>query len=169
MRIGGVSKDLTDDFVPRVRLICETFKRAVEEYEGLVTANVIFRQRTQGIGVLSARQAVSFGCSGPVLRGSGVKHDLRKDDPYSVYRPLPVRRAGGEERRLLRPLPGAHRGDAPERADPGAGHRASPRGPVMADVKAVRPPKGEYYARLETARGDMGVYFVSQGGVKPSA
>jgi len=167
MRIGGVSKDLTDDFVPRVREICETFKRAVDEYDALVTGNVIFEQRTKGIGVLSAEKAVSYGCGGPVLRGSGVKHDLRKDDPYSVYPrfqfDVPVGTKGDcydrykvrleEMRQSVRILEQAI--------------QQIPGGPVIADVKAVRPPKGEYYARLETARGDMGVYFVSQGGTKP--
>ena len=167
MRIGGVSKDLTDDFVARVTEICETIKKAVDEYEGLVTNNVIFQQRTKGIGILSAEKAISYGCGGPVLRGSGVKHDLRKDDPYSIYDrfkfEIPVGKIGDcwdryqvriEEMRqsvsileqIIKQLPG---------------------GPVIADVKAVRPAKGEYFSRMETARGDMGVYFVSQGAAKP--
>jgi NADH-quinone oxidoreductase subunit D len=167
MRIGGVAKDLTEDFIPRVKVICETMKRALDEYEGLVTKNVIFQERTQGIGVLSAEKAISYGCSGPVLRGSGVKKDLRKDDPYSVYDrfefDIPTASSGDcwgrylvrmeEMRQSVRILEQAM--------------RQIPEGPVMADVKAVRPPKGEYFARLETARGDMGVYFVSQGGTKP--
>jgi NADH-quinone oxidoreductase subunit D len=167
MRIGGVAKDLTDDFVPRVKAICETFKKALDEYEGLVTKNVIFQERTVGIGVLSAEKAISYGCGGAVLRGSGVKFDLRKDDPYSVYPrfqfDVPTASTGDcwgrylvrmeEMRQSIRILEQAI--------------AQIPGGPVMADVKAVRPPKGEYFARLETARGDMGVYFVSQGGTKP--
>lgn len=167
MRIGGVSKDLTEDFIPRVKDICETIKKACDEYEGLVTKNVIFQQRTKGIGVLSAEKAISYGCGGAVLRGSGVKHDLRKDDPYSVYDrfqfDIPTASTGDcwgryqvrmeEMRQSVRILEQAI--------------QQIPGGPVMADVKGVRPPKGEYYARLETARGDMGVYFVSQGGTKP--
>lgn len=167
MRIGGVAKDLTEDFVPRVKVICETIKRAVDEYEGLVSGNVIFQQRTQGIGILDPVAAVSYGCSGPVLRGSGVKFDLRKDEPYSVYPRLefdvPVGKTGDcwdryqvrieEMRQSVRILEQCI--------------NQLPGGPVQADVKAVRPAKGEYYARLETARGDMGVYFVSQGTPKP--
>jgi len=167
MRIGGVAKDLTDDFAPRVRDICETFKRAIAEYEGLVTCNVIFQQRTKGIGVLTAEKAISYGCSGPVLRGSGVKHDLRKDEPYSVYG------------RFQFDVPVGSKGDCFDRYQVRIEEMRQsvrileqaiaqvPGGPFIADVKAVRPPKGDWYARLETARGDMGVYFVSQGGVKP--
>jgi len=167
MRIGGVSKDLTEDFVPRVKDICETIKRAVAEYKGLVSANVIFQQRTQGIGILSAEKAVSYGASGPVLRGSGVKYDLRKDEPYSAYP------------RFQFDVPTGKTGDCWDRYQVRIEELLQsvrileqavnllPGGPVLADVKAVRPPKGEYYARLETARGDMGVYFVSQGGTKP--
>ena len=167
MRIGGVSKDLTEDFIPRVKDICETIKRAVDEYKGLVSGNVIFQQRTKGIGILSAEKAVSYGASGPVLRGSGVKFDLRKDEPYGAYP------------RFQFDVPTGKTGDCWDRYQVRIEELLQsvrileqainllPGGPVLADVKAVRPPKGEYYARLETARGDMGVYFVSQGGTKP--
>jgi NADH:ubiquinone oxidoreductase subunit D len=167
LRIGGVSADLTPDFEKRVLEICETFKRALDEYEGLVTKNVVFRQRTEGIGILTAEKALGYGCSGPVLRGSGVKHDLRKDDPYGAYGryqfDVPVGSVGDcmdrykvrmeEMRQSVRILEQAI--------------RALPGGPVIADVKAIRPPKGETYTRVETARGDMGVYLVSQGAAKP--
>ncbi len=166
-RIGGVSKDITEDFVPRVKDICETIKRAVAEYKGLVSNNVIFQQRTKGIGVLTPEKAMIYGCGGAVLRVSGVKYDLRKDDPYSAYPrfqfDIPTGKTGDcwgryevrmeEMRQSVRILEQAI--------------AQIPGGPVCADVKAIRPPKGEYYARLETARGDMGVYFVSQGGTKP--
>ena len=132
-----------------------------------MTKNVIFQQRTKGIGILSAAAAISYGCGGPVLRASGVKHDLRKDDTYSVYD------------RFQFDVPVGTRGDCFDRYQVRLEEMRQsvrileqaisqiPSGPVIADVKAVRPPKGEYYARLETARGDMGVYFVSQGGLKP--
>ncbi len=167
MRIGGVAKDLPEDFIPRVKDICETIKRAIVQYEGLVTGNVIFQQRTKGIGVLTKEQAISFGCSGPVLRASGVKFDLRKDETYSVYNhfdfDVPTGSLGDcwdryvvrieEMRQSVRILEQAI--------------TKIPEGPVMADVKSIRPAKGETYSRLETARGDMGVYIVSQGGPKP--
>jgi NADH-quinone oxidoreductase subunit D len=166
-RIGGLAKDVDQDFVPRVKDICETIKRAVDEYEGLVTKNAIFQARTKGIGVLSAEKAISYGCGGAVLRGSGVKFDLRKNDPYSVYPQfqfdIPTGKNGDcwdryqvrmeEIRQSIRILEQAI--------------AKLPGGPVIADVKAIRPPKGEYFSRHETARGEMGVYFVSQGGTKP--
>jgi NADH:ubiquinone oxidoreductase subunit D len=167
IRIGGVAKDLTEDAIPRIKDICETIKRALDEYEGLVTKNVIFQQRTQGIGVLSKEKAISYGVGGPVLRGSGVKFDLRKDESYGVYDrfqfDVPTASTGDcwgryqvrmeEMRQSIRILEQAIKN--------------IPEGPVMADVKAVRPVKGEFYTRSETARGDMGVYMVSQGGTKP--
>ena len=167
IRIGGVAKDVTEDFIPRVKDICETIKRALDEYAGLVTSNVIFQQRTKGIGILSREKAISYGTSGPVLRGSGVKFDLRKDDAYGVYDRLqfdvPTDENGDcwgrylvrmeEMRQSIRILEQCI--------------AQMPEGPVMADVKAIRPPKGEYFARTETARGEMDVYFVSQGGTKP--
>jgi NADH-quinone oxidoreductase subunit D len=167
IRVGGVAKDLTEDFIPKVKDICETIKRACDEYEGLVTKNVIFQQRTKGIGVLSREKAISYGTGGPVLRGSGVKFDLRKDDPYGVYDrfafDVPTAETGDcwgryqvrmeEMRQSVRILEQAV--------------KQIPEGPVMADVKAIRPPKGEYFSRSETARGEMGVYFVSEGGTKP--
>jgi NADH-quinone oxidoreductase subunit D/NADH-quinone oxidoreductase subunit C/D len=137
------------------------------EYENLVTKNVIFQARTKGIGVLSAEKAISYGCGGPVLRGSGVKFDLRKDDPYSIYPQLKF------------DVPTASTGDCWGRYEVRMEEMRQsvriieqaiqniPTGPVMADVKAIRPPKGEYFSRTETARGEMGVYFVSQGGTKP--
>jgi NADH-quinone oxidoreductase subunit D len=167
IRIGGVAKDVNEDFVPRVRQICETIKRAVDEYEGLVTKNVIFQMRTKGIGILSAEKAISYGCGGAVLRGSGVKFDLRKNDPYSIYPQLQF------------DIPTGKNGDCWDRYQVRMEEMRQsvrileqaiaklPEGPVMADVKAIRPPKGEFFARQETARGEMGVYFVSQGGTKP--
>jgi NADH-quinone oxidoreductase subunit D len=168
IRIGGVAKDLTDDFVPRVLEICETIKRAVDQYEALVSGNVIFQERTQGIGILTAEKAISYGCSGPLLRGSGVKFDLRKNEPYSVYD------------RFQFDVPVGTKGDCWDRYKVRIEEMRQsvriieqaiaqlPGGDVMnPTLKAIRPPKGEAYTRLETARGDMGVYIVSEGAVKP--
>lgn len=167
IRIGGVAKDVTEDFAPRVKDICETIKRALDEYRGLVTGNVIFQQRTQGIGILSREKAISYGVGGAVMRGSGVKFDIRKDDPYSIYDrfqfDIPVGKIGDcwdryevrmeEMRQSVRIIEQAM--------------AQIPEGEVMANVKAIRPPKGETYSRIETARGEMGIYIVSEGGTKP--
>jgi NADH-quinone oxidoreductase subunit D len=168
IRVGGVAKDITEDFIPRVKDICETLKRALVEYEGLVYKNIIFQERTKGIGILTKERALSYGCSGPLLRGSGVKFDLRKNDPYSIYD------------RFKFEIPVGEKGDCWDRSVVRLEEMRQsikiieqaitqiPDGPVMAPgLKAIRPPKGEAYTRVETARGDMGVYLVSEGGTKP--
>jgi NADH-quinone oxidoreductase subunit D len=167
IRIGGVAKDVTEDFAPRVKDICETMKRALDEYKSLVTGNIIFQQRTQGIGILTREKAISYGTGGAVLRGSGVKFDIRKDDPYSIYDrfqfDIPTGTKGDcWDRYLVRMEEMRQSVRIIEQA-----MQQIPEGEVMAAVKAIRPPKGETYCRLETARGDMGVYIVSEGGTKP--
>jgi NADH-quinone oxidoreductase subunit D len=165
--IGGVRHDITEDFVPRVKAICEMLKPKIDEYEGLVTGNVIFQQRTKGIGVLTKEKAVSYGCGGPVLRGSGVKFDLRKDDPYSIYDrfqfDIPTGTVGDcydryavrmeEMRQSIRILEQAI--------------DKIPEGPIVGKVpRVIRATAGEVYSRLETSRGDMGIYLVSDGNTK---
>lgn len=167
IRIGGVAKDLTDDFAPRVRDIIETLKKALVQYEGLVYKNVIFQERTKGIGILSREKALSYGCGGAVARASGVNFDVRKNDTYGVYD------------RFKFDIPVGTKGDCWERSVVRLEEMRQsmrileqaleqlPAGPVMTPgLKAIRPPKGETYARVETARGDMGVYLVSEGGTK---
>ena len=89
------------------------FPTAVDEYETLLTDNRIWKQRTVNIGVVTPERALQLGFTGPMLRGSGIAWDLRKKQPYEVYDRHGLRHSGRRERRLLRPLPGAHRGDAP--------------------------------------------------------
>lgn len=165
--IGGVRHDITEDFVPRVKSICNMLKPKIEEYEGLVTGNVIFQQRTKGIGILSAEKAISYGCGGPVLRGSGVKFDLRKNEPYGIYD------------RFQFDIPTGTIGDCYDRyAVRMEEMRQSiriieqaidqiPEGPIISKVpRVIRATVGEVYSRLETSRGDMGVYIVSDGNTK---
>jgi NADH-quinone oxidoreductase subunit D len=101
---SGSLLDFIDDFTKR-------FPKLVDEYETLLTDNRIWKQRTVGIGVVTPERALNLGFTGPMLRGSGIAWDLRKKQPYDVYDKMDfdVRWA---RRRLLRPLPGAHRGDA---------------------------------------------------------
>ncbi|MEI8217789.1 MAG: NADH-quinone oxidoreductase subunit D, partial [Elusimicrobiota bacterium] len=87
-RIGGVAQDLPDDFIVQAKAFCEYFKPKVDEYDTLLSKNIIFIKRTKNIGVLPKELAIDYGCSGPVLRGSGVAYDVRKNEPYSVYKDL---------------------------------------------------------------------------------
>ncbi len=84
-RPGGSFADLPESFVPMTREMIDKTRRALDEWDQLLTGNIIFQERTRNVGFLSAERAIALGCSGPVLRGSGVSYDVRKDDPYSVY------------------------------------------------------------------------------------
>ncbi len=102
----GSLLDFIDDFAQR-------FPGRVDEYEELLTDNRIWKQRTVDIGVVTPERAIALGFTGPMLRGSGVPWDLRKKQPYEVYDRMAFDIPVGVERRLLRPLPRAHRGNAP--------------------------------------------------------
>ena len=103
-RSGGLI-DFIADFTKR-------FPACIDEYETLLTDNRIWKQRTVNIGVVTPERAMQLGFSGPMLRGSGIEWDLRKKQPYDVYDRIGFRHPGGRQRRLLRSLPGAHRGTA---------------------------------------------------------
>jgi NADH-quinone oxidoreductase subunit D len=83
--IGGVTHDLPEGWVDRCRDFLDYLEPKIEEYHTLLTRNAIFIKRVAALGVLPAEMAIAYGCSGPVLRGSGVNHDLRRDEPYSMY------------------------------------------------------------------------------------
>ena len=102
----GSLLDFIEDFTQR-------FPGYVDDYETLLTENRIWKQRTVGIGVVTAERAMALGFTGPMLRGSGVPWDLRRKQPYEVYDRMEFDIPVGIERRLLRPLPGPRRGDAP--------------------------------------------------------
>lgn len=168
VRIGGVAEDIPKGFKDRVREIVGRVRAKMPEYHGLLAENVIFQQRTRGIGKLDTATALSYGCSGPVLRSTGLSYDLRKDEPYSIYKSLrfevPVGTVGDcWDRYLVRMAEMRESLSLVEQA-----LDAMPEGPVMAKLpRVLKPPAGEVYSRLETARGDMGVYLVSDGGPKP--
>ncbi len=167
-RPGGSVYDLHANTIPRVQSFLEVMKRRLVEYDRLITGNVIVQQRTRGIGVLSAERAIAGGCTGPMLRGSGVSYDLRKNDPYSIYDrfefDVPVGRAGDcydryevrmeEIRQSLRIVEQVI--------------NALPEGPYRAkEIPVLRPPAGYYAAEVETAKGVFGTYLTSTGETKP--
>lgn len=84
-RVGGVREDLPDEFFPKIREFCEIFPNRIRDYERLLEDNRVFLKRTQGIGVISAEDAIDLGLSGPNLRASGVDWDIRRDEPYEIY------------------------------------------------------------------------------------
>ena len=170
MRFGGVSRDLPAGFLDKAgELVNSRLPRSIDEIDRFLTGNEILKQRCQGVGVLPADLAVSASASGPVLRGSGVKYDIRRAEPYSIYDrfdfEIPVGESGDtydrylvriwEMRESLKILKQAL-------AD-------IPSGEVLAGRKAwqTRVPKGEVYSRIEAPKGELGFYIVSDGGPNP--
>lgn len=165
---GGVMADVHPNFVRRVNEFISHFKSKIDEYDELVTNNVIFQNRTKGVGVLSKEDAVSFGVTGPAARGSGVSCDIRKLYPYEVYQQLNfeevIETTGDSFARYVVRLKELRQ----------SMHIIEqlinniPEGDFQAKTKAVlKLPKGEFYSRVETARGEFGVYIVSEGGTTP--
>ena len=165
---GGTMMDIHPDFVKKTKAFLNFFKSKLPEYHELVTGNVIFKGRLEDVGVLSKEDAISYGTSGPVARASGVSCDVRKLYPYDVYSQInfeeaietkgdcyaryKVRMKELEESiRIIEQL-----------------IDNIPEGEFQAKTKAVlKLPKGEYMTRVETARGDLGVYITSEGGTTP--
>ncbi|MEJ7587478.1 MAG: NADH-quinone oxidoreductase subunit D, partial [Ferruginibacter sp.] len=165
---GGVMLDIHSNFQQRVKDFITLFKSKVNEYSELVTGNIIFQNRMKGVGYLSAEDAVSFGCSGPTARGSGVSCDIRKLYPYEVYDQLDfeeILESGGDSFAWymvrIREMHQSIR-IIEQLID------NIPEGEFQAKTKAVlKLPKGDFYQRIETARGEFGVYIVSEGGTTP--
>jgi NADH-quinone oxidoreductase subunit D len=190
---GGLAEDIPRGFFPECRKFVESMPQAIDQYETLLTNQKIWLERTKGIGLLSAEDAIALGQSGPVLRASGVDWDLRKSEPYLAYPQLefdvPVYSNGDvydryrirvdEMRESVRIIAQCLDG--------------MPAGPWIADDRKVvlpprhelhtsmeslihhfkivtegyRVPEGEVYVAIESARGEFGCYVVSDGGPKP--
>lgn len=168
MTPGGVSFDIHPDFQKKVKLFVTQFKKKITEFDDLITNNVIFRNRMEGVGVLSAEDAISYGCTGPVARASGVSSDIRKIYPYEVYDKVQfdeVLETAGDSfaRYIVRVREMMQSIRIIEQLIDNI-----PEGDFQAKTKAVlKLPKGEFYTRVETARGELGVYIVSEGGTTP--
>ncbi len=167
-RPGGSSEDVHEGFIPQVKEIIEGMKKSIEEYDTLLSHNMIMRERTAGIGILTREQAINYGCTGPVARASGVNYDVRKNDPYSIYSRfdfnVPLGKTGDcfdryqvridEMRESVKILEQAV--------------KTFPEGPYRAKEKPnYKLPKGQYWAQVEAARGSFGTYIVSENTFKP--
>ena len=165
---GGVMQDIHPNFQKRVKDFIALYKKKINEYDELVTGNVIFQNRMKGIGYLSPEDAISYGCTGPVARGSGVSCDIRKLYPYEVYDKVEfdeILETGCDSfaRYMIR-IREMHQSIRiiEQLID------NIPEGEFQAKTKAVlKLPKGEFYSRVETARGELGVYIISEGGTTP--
>ncbi len=165
---GGLMADIHPNFQKRVKDFIRLYKSKFEEYNEMVTGNVIFRNRMEGVGYLSKEDAISFGCTGPTARGSGVSCDVRKRFPYEGYEKIAfdeIIETGGDS--LSRYMVRVREMNQSIRIIEQL-IDAIPEGEYQAKTKAVlKLPKGEFYSRVETARGEFGVYIVSEGGTTP--
>jgi NADH-quinone oxidoreductase subunit D/NADH-quinone oxidoreductase subunit C/D len=165
---GGLMFDIHPNFQKRVKNFIAHFKTKIPEYDRLLTGNVIFQKRTQGVGVISKEDAISFGTSGPVARGSGVSCDIRKLNPYSAYDRVnfeeSIQTAGDSFARYQVRLKEFWESVSivEQLID------NIPEGDHKVETKAViKLPKGEFYQKVETARGELGVYIISTGTKNP--
>lgn len=165
---GGVMKDVLPNFVSDVRHILYEVKNNLKEYDRLITGNFIFQHRTKGVGYLDKETAISLGCTGPVARASGVQCDVRKLYPYDGYEKLEFKEiidSGGDSwaRYVVRMEEMRQSIHIIEQLLDNF-----PEGEVRTKLKGIlKVPAGEYYQRVETARGELGVYIVSDGSTKP--
>ncbi len=152
----------------KCRQVVDAFPAFLDEYEKLLVENEIILVRTQGVGVLTSELAINAGITGPMLRASGVNYDLRKTDSYGVYDRFPFRVPLGEEgdcydRFMIRMLEMRESLKILKQAID-----EIPEGPVMGDAPRVfKPPRGEVYGRIESPKGELGFYLVSDGTAKP--
>ncbi len=165
---GGVMFDIHPDFQKKVKHFLKEFKSKIHEYNELVTGNVIFQNRTKGVGYISKENAISYGMTGPSGRGSGFICDVRKLHPYEMYNQLQfdeITEEGGDAfaRYMVRIREMEQSMNIIEQLIDNI-----PEGDFLAKTKAVlKLPKGDYYTRVETARGEFGVYIISEGGTTP--
>ncbi len=167
-RLGGVGYDFPPEMAREILDFLDYFKPRLIDYDRLLTDNVIFQKRLIGVGVLSREDAINWGTSGPVLRGSGVKWDIRRNDPYSIYDKfdfeIPTGRNGDcWDRYMVRVLEIRESIKIVEQAC-----KAIPEGPIRSKVSRIfKPAKGEVYSRVEVPKGELGFYIVSDGTTKP--
>jgi NADH-quinone oxidoreductase subunit D len=192
-RIGGVALEPPLDFFDRVRKFADRFPSKVDEYEGLLTGNPIWVMRTKGVAHISPEDAIALGASGPTLRGSGVDLDLRRDMPYTGYEnfkfKVPVSQDGdvfarymcrvaelresiGIVKQALDGMPsGRVKADAPKVVLPDREKMKTEMEALIYHFKIVTEgfavPEGEVYQAVESPRGEMGYYIVSDGSAKP--
>lgn len=167
-RPGGSVKDVPDTFIPRVKAFLEHLKQAMNDYEKFLSKNVIMLFRSKKIGVLSKEKAIELGCSGPVLRASGVNFDVRKNNPYSIYSSLnfnvPVASEGDCYARYVVRIQEIYESmkilEQCIEKFPNGAYRTAPK-------PNYKLPKGRYYAQTETAKGIYGTYIVAEQGDKP--
>ena len=165
---GGVMYDLHPNFQKRVKDYIKYFRNKLPEYDQLLSGNIIFKERTKGIGRLSLEDAISYGVTGPSGRASGFSCDVRKHEPYSAYDKVTFKEIlfndGDTYHRYIARIDEMWESmNIIEQLIDNI-----PEGPYAVKMKPViKVPEGEYYQRVETARGELGVYLISDGNKNP--
>ena len=193
IRVGGLAAEMPPEFEGMVRAFVKEFPRRVDEYETLLTDNIIWRRRTKNVAHLSKEDAISFGVTGPVLRASGVYYDVRKAYPYSSYEDFDFEVPMGEngdvfdrydvrvkemrqsnriiEQAVNRLPDGPINAVAPEYVPPEKDEAEHDMAALIRHFKLTeegfRPPVGEAYGAVESPKGELGFYLVSDGTNKP--
>jgi NADH-quinone oxidoreductase subunit D len=192
-RIGGLALDLPLDFLARVKAFADRFPSNVDEYENLLTNNPIWVNRLKGVALITAEDAIALGTTGPTLRASGIDLDLRRDAPYTGYEnfkfKVPTATAGdvyarylvrvqelresvGIVKQALEGMPeGSIKADAPKVVLPDRENMKTQMESLIYHFKIITEgfavPEGEVYQAVESPRGEMGYYIVSDGTAKP--
>jgi len=167
-RIGGCQYEIYEGFQKEVLDYCDFVLPKIDEYEELLTTNRIWVERTKGVGVLTGAECIELGATGPVLRGSGVKWDLRKAQPYAAYSKfefdIPIGKNGDTYDRYLVRIEEMRQSVRILRQ----AASSIPEGPITAKVpKVLRPPAGEIYHSIEAPKGELGYFIVSDGSTQP--
>ena len=170
MRFGGVRVDVNDEWLARTKQLVANYGGFLDEFETFLNQNEILLARTQGISPLTKEQAVNASLTGPLLRAAGVNYDVRKVDKYGIYSRFDFKVPLGEhgdlyDRYMMRVLEMRESIKILNQA-----LRDIPGGPVMdpkAKLRGFRPKPGEVYGRIESPKGELGFYIISDGGPNP--
>ena len=168
IRYGGVARDAPPEFFPQLERFLRIFPSKIDEYEAILSANEVFRNRTINVGMIPPEVARAYSVTGPILRASGVDYDVRRAEPYSIYDrfdwDVPVRYNGDcFDRYMIRIQEMRQSTRILQQAID-----AIPEGDIRAKLpKVLKPPKGEAYARIEGPKGEIGFYLVSDGTANP--
>jgi NADH-quinone oxidoreductase subunit D len=175
-RFGGIWRDLPPEFIPQLKQVMIGLPTFFDEFDKLLRENEILRARSINIGILPKELAASYSVTGPVLRASGVAYDIRKAEPYGIYNELdfdvPIGSVGDVYDRYLVRIEEMRQSyrmiqQIIERLPDTTGGHINPK---MADIgkqKTLRPPAGDVYARIESPKGELGFYLVSDGSERP--
>jgi NADH-quinone oxidoreductase subunit D len=195
VRIGGVPLDLPDNFIADLRKFLDKLPENIKDYEDLLDTNRIWKMRMENVGMISKEMALSWGCSGVMLRASGVEWDIRKEEPYELYDEVefnvPVSDKGDnyaryklymaemrESAKILYQVIDMYEGTGPELMAHAPQYISAPKIDIMTQnyslmqhfvlvTQGMRPPVGEVYVATESPKGELGYFINSQGGAYP--